>query len=135
MRRAALLLAAAAAACATPGPCTRALCPTKVDGSYRVVGWRGTVTVTPGTPPLPIPSDANVEMLSGTAEFSNNSALIRVEAGAAFRIEVSTRPKPVPELYVSSGPVSVAQTPGTAFEPVPPGTRWLLPRAPKPTWW
>jgi len=136
MRRLVPLLAAAAAASgAMPLPCTRALCPTKVDGSYRVSAWKGTVTVLPGQAPLPIVSDAQVDIMTGDVEFSNNNALIRASAGAVFHIEVSTGSKPVPELYVSSGTVAVAQKPGEPFEPVAPGTRWLLPRSPKTTWW
>lgn len=136
MRRLVLLLAAAAAAsCAMPQPCTRALCPTKVDGSYRVSAWKGSVTVLPGQPALPITSDAEVSVASGQIEFVDNQALIRASAGAVFHIEVSTAAKPVPELYVSSGSVVVAQFPGQPFEPVAPGTRWLLPQSPKTKWW
>jgi len=135
MRRSVLLLAAAAAACAVPEPCTRALCPTKVLGTYRVAGWKSAATVDGSVPPVPIASDADITVTSGSIEFVNNKALIVAAAGAEFKILVSTQPRPVPQLYVSSGTVSVAQTPGSAFQPVPPGTRWLLPQAPKATWW
>ncbi|NNN04548.1 MAG: hypothetical protein HKL90_01470 [Elusimicrobia bacterium] len=133
MRRRALLLAAAvaASACAVPAPCTRALCPTRVEGAYRLHGWKGDAVVTPLTPPLPITSDVEVRVLSGDLEFVNNDALVRAVAGADFHIEVSTAPMPIPELYVSSGSVIVAQRPGQPFVIIPPGTRWLLPRSPK----
>jgi hypothetical protein len=136
MRRLVWILAAAAAAsCAVPIPCTRALCPTKVDGTYRVNAWKGSVTVTPGVPAVPVVSDAEVSVTDGQIEFVNNTALIRASAGAVFHIEVSTAARPVPELCVSSGPVVVAQAPGQPFEPVAPGARWALPRSPKATWW
>ncbi len=135
MRRALLLAAAAAAAaCAVPEPCTRALCPTRVDGTYRLHGWKGDVVVSPQTPPLPVPSDVEVQVLAGNLEFVNNAALVRVSAGADFHIEVSTESQPVPELYVSSGSVVVAQSPGQPFAIVPPATHWPLPRAPKAVW-
>jgi hypothetical protein len=134
MRRLVLLLAAAAAACAVPEPCTRALCPTKVDGTYRVAAWKGNVTVATGEPALPVVPDSEISVTSGQVEFVNNAALIRASAGAVFHLEVSTAAKPVPELYVSSGAVVVAQAPGQPFETVAPGTRWLLPQAPKAKW-
>lgn len=135
MRRALLLaVAGAAAACAVPQPCTRALCPTRVNGTYRLHGWKGDVVVTPQTPPLPVTSDMQVQVLAGSLEFVNNAALIRASAGSDFHIEVSTDSQPIPELYVSSGPVDVAQRPGQPFVVVPPGTRWPLPRSPKAVW-
>lgn len=122
----------AASACAVPAPCTRALCPLQVDGAYRVTGWHTSVTVSGDQPRVPIASDAEVEILSGATEFSNNSAHVRASAGAVFHIEVSTQPRPVPLLFVSTGVVTVAQTPGAAFQAVAPGTSWRLPVAPKP---
>jgi hypothetical protein len=135
MRRLAFLLAAGAAACAVPEPCTRALCPTRVAGTYRVVGWKTAATVDASVPPVPVASDADIMVTAGQIEFMNNKALIVAAAGSEFKLLVSTQPRPVPQLYVSSGAVSVAQTPGSPFVPVPPGTRWLLPQAPKGTWW
>jgi hypothetical protein len=132
----ALALAAAllcAAACAVPTPCTRALCPVRVDGSYRVTGWRAAVTVSSGVPQIPITSDAQVEILSGEIEFANNSARVRASEGAVFHLEVSTQAQPTPLLFVSSGSVSVAQTPGASFQAVAPGANWRLPTAPKPS--
>src|SRR5208282_2802347 len=102
MRRSVLLLAAAAAACAVPEPCTRALCPTKVLGTYRVAGWKSAATVDASVPPVPIASDADITVTSGQIEFVNNKALIVAAAGAQFKILVSTQPRPVPQLYVSS---------------------------------
>ena len=135
MRRLACALAAAlAAACATPPVCTRALCPTRVDGTYLLRGWKGTVLVTPVVPAAPVIPDVEVQVLSGDLEFVNNAALVRASAGAQFHIEVSTDSEPTPLLFVSSGPVSVAQRSGDSFRFVPPGSVWALPRAPKPTW-
>jgi uncharacterized cupin superfamily protein len=135
MRRLVLLsFVFAAASCALPVPCTRALCPTRVEGTYRVSAWKGVVTVTPSEPAVPVVSDEEVSVVSGQIEFVNNDALIRASEGAVFHLEVSTAPKPVPELYVSSGTVIVAQAPGQSFETVAPGTRWLLPRSPKAKW-
>ncbi len=133
MRRLVCALAAFAAACATPSPCTRALCPTRVDGTYLLRGWKGTVLVTPTVPPAPVISDVEVQVLSGNLEFVNNTALVRASAGALFHIEVSTQAEPTPMLFVSSGPVSVAQRSGDPFHFVTPGQVWALPRAPKPT--
>jgi len=125
-------LAAACAACAMPVPCTRALCPKRVEGSYRVTGWNGSVTVGPETPAVPVVSDAEVHVLSGEVEFTNNSAFIRASEGAVFSLLVSTASRPTPILHVSSGSVAVSQSLGVAFQNVPPGSSWLLPRAPKP---
>lgn len=130
MRR--LLLAAAvlsAAACASPAPCTQALCPSRVDGSYRVGGWDKTVTVTPGTPALPVVSDSTVDVLDGSVEFVNRKSVVRAAAGSSFRFSVSTGSvkSAVASIAVSSGDVSVALSSGAALSPVAPGTVYPLP--------
>lgn len=131
MRR--LLLAAAvlsAAACASPAPCTQALCPSRVEGSYRVGGWDKTVTVEPGQPALPIVSDSSVDVLDGRVEFVNRKAVVRAAAGSSFRFSVSTGSisAAVASIAVSSGEVSVALSSGAAPSPVAPGSSYALPK-------
>ena len=128
MRR--LLLAAAvlsAAACASPAPCTQALCPTRADGSYRVGGWDKTVTVAPGQPALPVVSDSSVDVLDGSVEFMNRQAVVRASAGSSFRFTVSTQAAHVASIAVSSGEVAVALSSGAAASPVAPGSVYPLP--------
>jgi hypothetical protein len=132
MRR--LLLASAVlagAACASPAPCTQALCPAaRLDGSYRVTGWTGSVTVSPGTPALPIVSDASVEVLKGGAEFYNRRAVLRAAEGSSFRFSVSSDDAHVPAIVVGSGEVTVALSSTSAQTLVAPGATYLFP-APK----
>jgi hypothetical protein len=128
MRR--LLLAAAvlsAAACASPAPCTQALCPSRQDGSYRVSGWDKTVTVAPGQPALPVVSDSSVEVLDGRVEFVNRRAVVRAAAGSSFRFSVSTAALHVATIEVSSGDVSVALSSAAAPSPLAPGAVYPLP--------
>jgi hypothetical protein len=131
MRR--LILAAAVlsgAACASPAPCTQALCPLRFNGSYRVSGWTTPVTVTQGVPAIPVVSDSTVEILSGRAEFVNRRAVLRASEGASFRFSVSSDDAHVPAVVVVTGEVSVALSSTSAPSPVPPGTAYLFP-APK----
>jgi hypothetical protein len=128
MRR--LLLAAAvlsAAACASPAPCTQALCPSRQDGSYRVSGWDKSVTVAPGQPALPVVSDSSVDVLDGSVEFLNRRAVVRAAAGSSFRFAVSTQAAHVASIAVSSGEVTVALSSGAAPSPVAPGAVYPLP--------
>lgn len=130
MRR--LLLAAAvlsAAACASPAPCTQALCPTRVDGSYRVNGWDKSVTVAPGQPAVPVVPDSSVDVLDGSVEFVNRKAVVRAAAGSSFRFTVSTGSvaAAVASIAVSSGDVSVALSTGEAPSSVAPGAVYLFP--------
>jgi hypothetical protein len=129
MRR--LLLAFAvlsAAACASPAPCTQALCPAEhLDASYRVTGWTTSVIVTPGTPALPIVSDASVEVLKGGAEFHNRRAVLRAAEDSSFRFSVSSDDVHVPAIVVSSGEVSVALSSTSAPILVAPGATYLFP--------
>ena len=130
MRR--LLLASAilsAAACASPAPCTQALCPSHYDGSYRVSGWDKTVTVAPGQPAVPIVSDSTVEVLSGRAEFVNRRAVVRAAEGASFRFEVSTASVRVPAITVTAGSVTVGLSSTAAPSPLTPGVPYFLPAA------
>ncbi|MDE2292956.1 MAG: hypothetical protein KGL53_12815 [Elusimicrobia bacterium] len=115
------------AACAAPRPCTRALCPLPApEASYRVDGWSGSVTVAPGDPPVPIVSDARVEVLSGNAEFANGASRVSAPAGSAFRFEVSTGTL-TPIIEVSSGSVEVRLSSAAAAETVPAGASYSLP--------
>ncbi|MFI5350561.1 MAG: hypothetical protein ACHQ2Z_13525 [Elusimicrobiota bacterium] len=128
MRR--LLLASAiasAAACASPGPCTQALCPRHLDGSYRVSGWTNPVTVTSGAPEIPIVSDSSVEVLSGRVEFVNRRAVVRAAEGSSFRFEVSTASVRVPAIIVAAGSVTVALSSTAAPSPLTPGVTYYLP--------
>jgi hypothetical protein len=130
MRR--LLLAAAAlssAACFAPRPCTQALCPSRLDGTYRVTGWNRTVTAGPGSPALPIVSDSEVEVAEGSVEFANGRSIVRAAAGSAFRFEISTAPAHAASLLVSSGTVTVVLSSGAAPTPVPAGVSYVLPVA------
>jgi hypothetical protein len=130
MRR--LLLAAAvlsAAACASPAPCTQALCPSRVDGSYKVTGWDKSLTVAPSQPALPVVTDSTVDVLDGSVEFTNRKAVVRAAAGSSFRFTVSTGSvkHAIPSIAVSSGDVSIALSSGAALAPIPPGSVYLLP--------
>jgi hypothetical protein len=130
MRR--LLLAAAAlssAACFAPRPCTQALCPSRLDGAYRVTGWNRTVTSGPGSPEIPIVSDSVVDVTDGSVEFTNGKSVVRASAGASFRFLVSTESVHAASLIVSSGSVSVALSSGAASAPVAPGSAFVLPVA------
>jgi hypothetical protein len=130
MRR--LLLAAALlspAACFAPRPCTQALCPSRLEGTYRVTGWNRSVTAGPGAPEIPIVSDSSVEVTDGSVDFWNGRTIVRASAGAAFRFEVSTTAAHAASLLVSSGPVSVVLSSGAAPTPVPTGAVFVLPVA------
>lgn len=125
--RAFLAAALLTSACAGPRPCTQTLCPARLAGSYEVRGWSGTIAVSPDTPKPPVPSDANVTVLTGEAEFINGKATLRAVAGTAFRYSVSTRA--VSSIDVSSGSVSVFLSSTAVPVSVLPGAPYLLPRA------
>jgi hypothetical protein len=128
MRR---LLAAVAVLCAAgcwaPRPCTQALCPLPSEGSYRVHGWNNSVAVNSTTPPLPIVSDATVDVVDGKVAFSNDKAVIVAAAGATFRFEVSSGPVAVASLIVNAGDVSVALSSAAPLSPIPVGSTYFLP--------
>lgn len=115
------------AACAAPRPCTRTLCPAKLSGSYEIRGWNGTVTVSPDVPKPPVPSDSEVSILTGEAEFTHGKTTLRAGAGTSFRFSVSTRA--VSSLEVSSGSVSVFLSSAAAATTVVPGAPYQLPLA------
>lgn len=127
--RARAFLAAAflTAACAGPRPCTQTLCPAKLAGSYEVRGWSGTVSVSADVPKPPVPSDSEVAVLTGEAEFTNGKTTLRAGAGTSFRYSVSTRA--VSEIAVSSGSVSVFLSSAAAAMTVVPGAPYRLPLA------
>ena len=127
MRRLFLAAAVLTAACASPAPCTQALCPAHYDGAYRVTGWTSPVIVASGAPPVPIVSDSSVEVLSGRVEFVNRRAVVRAAEGASFRFEVSTAPVRVPSITVSAGSVPVALSSTAAPSPLTPGVPYFLP--------
>jgi len=115
------------AACAAPRPCTRTLCPAKSDGTYELRGWSGTVTVSPDVPKPPVPSDSEVTILSGEAEFTNGQTTVRALAGTTFRFAVSTRA--VASIEVSSGSVSVLVSSSAVPTTVLAGAPYQLPLA------
>ncbi|MDE2142620.1 MAG: hypothetical protein KGL74_10130 [Elusimicrobia bacterium] len=130
MRR--LLLAAALlspAACFAPRPCTMALCPSAMDGTYRVTGWNRSVNAGGGAPFVPIVSDSDVEITGGSVAFTNGTAVVRASEGTSFRFELSTAVSRGARLLVSSGSVSVALSSGAAASLVPAGSSFLLPVA------
>jgi hypothetical protein len=118
-----LCLGVLASACFAPRPCTQALCPTSIDGVYRVDGWGHSVTVDKTVPPLPIVSDSEVSVLAGSAEFSNDRSVLHAAAGSSFRFEVSTASTRTAWVTVSTGAVTVTTsssparglTPGVPF--------------------
>ncbi len=121
-----LVLLAFSAACFAPLPCTQALCPSKVEGTYRVSGWNRAVDSGPDTPQAPVVSDSSVSVLSGRVEFVNGSAVVAAPEGADFRFEVSTGSPRVPLLIVSSGSLTVSVSSGP-WTTVPPGAPYPLP--------
>lgn len=96
------------AACFAPLPCTQALCPSKVEGTYRVSGWARAVESGPETPQVPIVSDSEVQVLSGRVEFVNDRSVIAAKEGTAFRFTVSTGSVRAPIVEVSNGALSVS---------------------------
>ena len=132
MRRLLLTVAAlSAAACASPAPCTQALCPARYDGTYRVSGWTSPVTVSRGTPAIPIVSDSSVEVLSGRVEFVNRRAVVRAAEGSSFRFSVSSDDAHVASIIISSGEVSVALSSTSAPTTLAPGQVFLFPASKK----
>lgn len=127
MRRASLLAAVLLSGCAGPRPCTRTLCPARLAGSYEVRGWSGTLTISPDAPQPPVPSDSEVSVLTGEAEFTHGQATLKASAGAAFRFMVSTGA--VASLEVSSGSVTVLISSAAAPAAVLPGAPYFLPAA------
>ena len=127
MRRLLFAAAVLSAACSGPRPCTQALCPSRQDGSYRISGWNKSVVVPPGAPPIPIVSDATVEVLDGRVEFVNARAFVRADGGSSFRFSVSTDSARTASIAVSSGVVSVALSSAAAPSYVTPGSTYLLP--------
>lgn len=114
------------AACAGPQPCTRTLCVVKLDGTIETSAWSGTVISTADSPHPPVPTDAEVRVKYGSAEFRNGRSRIAASEGAAFRFTVSTRAVAV--IDVSNGPVTVIVSSGSAPVEILPGTSFTLPK-------
>ena len=128
MRRAGPILLLLAAACAAPRPCTLTLCPERVDGTVEVSSWGGSVRMTPTSPQPPIPSEAQVTVVYGRAEFSRRGgARVMAEEGSSFRLVVSTQSSD--SLVVSSGSVSVVLSSGATPVALTPGSVIALPPA------
>lgn len=128
MRHAGPILVLLAAACAAPRPCTLTLCPDRVEGTVEVSSWGGTVRMTPTSPQPPIPSEAQVTVVYGRAEFvRRGGSRVLAEEGASFRLVVSTHTSDA--LVVSSGAVSVVLSSDSAPVPLTPGSVIALPPA------
>ena len=123
MRFLALAAIALAAACAGPRPCTQALCPTSY-ASYRVTGWNRSVTVSSGTPAIPIVSDSAVDVIGGEAQFVNGKSVVTASAGTTFTYLVSS--SAVSSIVLSSGSMTVAIDSAPAAS-VPLGAATFLP--------
>ena len=118
---AALLLLSA---CAGPKPCTRTLCVARLDGAMELRGWSGTVRASADTPKPPVPSDSEVTIVNGSADFINGKSKISAAEGSVFRFVVSTT---ATSIDVSAGMVSVSVSSGPT-EMITPGSPFLLPR-------
>ncbi len=119
-------LALLSAACFAPLPCTQALCPDKVEGTYRVIGWNRSVDCGPDTPQVPVVSDSTVQVLSGKVRFVNRASVLTASEGASFRFEVSTSSSRVPVVTVDSGTLTVSVSSGPETR-VPAGAPYALP--------
>lgn len=131
MRRLALPAAVAllGAACFAPLPCTQALCPSKVEGTYRVIGWTRSVDCGPDTPQVPVVSDSTVQVTGGTVQFVNRRTVLTASQGAAFRFEVSSASARTPLVTVTAGTLTVSVSSGPAAV-VPAGVPYALPVRP-----
>lgn len=88
--------------------------------------WSGVVISTAGSPQPPVPSDAEVAVLSGSVEFRHRKARVLASEGAVFRFSVST--KTAASIAVGAGTVSVGLSTAAAPVPVPPGTSFVFPK-------
>lgn len=123
---AALVSCAALSACFAPRPCTMALCPSKVEGTYRVSGWTGSAAVSAGSPTVPVVPDSTVEVTDGSVEFVNGKTAVRAQAGAKFTFRIAQTKRHEPLLDVASGPVAVSASSQPAVA-VPAGAPYALP--------
>jgi hypothetical protein len=124
-----LVLLVLASACFAPLPCTQALCPSKVEGTYRITGWNRAVDSGPDSPQSPVVSDSSVSILTGRVEFVNRNTVITASEGAAFDFTVSTGSVRVPVIVVSSGSLTVSVSSGPTTT-VTPGAPYPLPVKP-----
>ncbi len=111
-------------ACAGPKPCTRTLCVARLDGAMEMRGWSGTVRATTDTPKPPVPSDSEVTIINGSADFTNGKTKISAAEGSVFRFVVSTT---ATSIDVSAGLVTVSVS-SAAPMALTPGSPFLLPR-------
>jgi|CXWL01.1.fsa_nt_gi hypothetical protein len=111
-------------ACAGPKPCTRTLCVEKLDGTMELRGWNGTVRVSADTPKPPVPSDSEVTIVNGSADFINRNVKISAAEGSVFRFVVSTT---ATSIDVSAGMVSISVS-SAAPVMIQPGAPYDLPR-------
>ncbi len=125
----ALLVAAMNAACFAPLPCSQALCPEKVAGSYRVNGWTRSVISGADTPQTPIVSDSSVKILEGSVDFKIRATTLRAASGTSFHFELSTGSLRTPEISVIDGMVTVITSSGPAVN-VSSGLPYILPSKP-----
>ncbi|MBI3566216.1 MAG: hypothetical protein HY079_13555 [Elusimicrobia bacterium] len=122
-------LALLSAACFAPLPCTQALCPGKVEGSYRVIGWNRSVDCGPDTPQVPVVSDSTVQVSGGAVQFVNRKTVLTATDGTAFRFEVSSSSARTPLVTVTAGTLTVSVSSGPAAT-VPAGVPYALPVRP-----
>ena len=111
-------------ACAGPKPCTRTLCVERLDGAMELRGWSGSLRVTADTPKPPVPSDSEVTIVNGSADFVNGKSRISAAEGSVFRFVVSTT---ATSIDVSAGSVTVSVS-SAAPVALTPGAPYLLPR-------
>ena len=124
MRRS-LALILLLSACAGPKPCTRTLCVTRLDGAMELRGWSGTVRADANSPKPPVPSDSEVALIDGSAEFVNGTTRIFASESAVFRFAVSTAA--AASISVSSGSVAVSLSSAAPIA-LTPGSPFFLPR-------
>ncbi|MEK7390132.1 MAG: hypothetical protein AAB036_10585 [Elusimicrobiota bacterium] len=114
-------------ACAARRPCTRTLCVTRLEGTLELSGWQTRVRANSRSPRPPIPSDSEIALLEGSADFMNGDTKISASEGSVFRFSVSTAA--LASIDVSTGQVTIAPA-ATAPVKLAPGARFVLPQAP-----
>jgi hypothetical protein len=87
-------------------------------------GWNGTVRVSADTPKPPVPSDSEVTIVNGSADFINGKSRISAAEGSTFRFTVSTGAM---SIDVSAGMVSISVS-SSAPVMIQPGAPYDLPR-------
>ena len=110
-------------ACAGPRPCTQTLCVARLEGTLELRGWNATVRATSTTPKPPVPSDSEVTMVYGSADFINGKTRVFASEGSVFKFSVSTAS--IASIEVSSGSVMVSISSASPVS-LTPGSPFLL---------